>query len=173
LRLSQDFHETLDVKKAGVRVSVRKPARQQFIGLPADPAFRLETAILHLTEEREIDLLYGGYERTFKLGRFAQYLVRNDMPCPTLVSGSLDLCDDRFKDMARAYPLLARLRELRYRSGMERALSVKLTAALLRAFAVGQDAKARALQPLEQAGLVTVAKTPGRNPRVTVLELPE
>ena len=38
---------------------------------------------------------------------------------------------------------------------------------------LGRDAKARALQQLEQAGLVTVAKTPGRNPRMTVLEMPE
>jgi hypothetical protein len=31
----------------------------------------------------------------------------------------------------------------------------------------------QALQPLEQAGLVTVAKTPGRNPRMSVLKRPE
>ena len=38
---------------------------------------------------------------------------------------------------------------------------------------VRRDAKARALQQLEQAGLVSVAKTPRRNPRMTVLEMPE
>jgi integrase len=72
--------------------------------------------------------------------------------------------------MARAYPLLAPLRELRYRCGVERTLSVKLTTALLRDFEVGRDANARALQQLKLVRLMSVAKTPGRNPRVTVLE---
>ena len=56
VRLSQNFHETLGVKKAVVTVPVRKPARQEFIRVHADPAFRLETAILNLKEQREIYL---------------------------------------------------------------------------------------------------------------------
>ena len=56
VRLSQNFHETLGVKKAVVTVPGRKPARQEFIRVHADPAFRLETAILNLKEQREIYL---------------------------------------------------------------------------------------------------------------------
>jgi hypothetical protein len=57
LRLSQNFHETLGVKKAVVTVPVRKPGRQDFIRVHPDPAFRLETAILNLKEEREAYLV--------------------------------------------------------------------------------------------------------------------
>jgi hypothetical protein len=137
---------------------------------------RLREHWTHIQHEllAKVDEQYGVYEGcTFSLERFAPYLVGNDIARPTLVSGSLDWCDNTFRHMARAYPPLAPLRELRYRCAAERTLSVQLTTALLREFGVGRDAKARALQPLELVRLMSVAKTPGRNPRVTVLELPE
>ena len=56
LRLSQNFHETLGVKKSVVTVPVRRPARKEFIRVHADPALRLDTAILNLKEQREIYL---------------------------------------------------------------------------------------------------------------------
>ena len=56
LRLSQNFHDTLGVKKAVVTVPVRKPARKEFIRVHADPALRLDTAILNLKAQREIYL---------------------------------------------------------------------------------------------------------------------
>jgi DNA polymerase-1 len=62
----------------------------------------------------EIDRDYGVYEgRTFKEDRFAAYLVRQHIPWPLLESGRLDLSDDTFREMARHYPILAPLRELR------------------------------------------------------------
>jgi len=57
LRLSQNFHETLGVKKAIVTVPVRKPGRQDFIRVQSDPAFRLETSLLNLKEERDVYLV--------------------------------------------------------------------------------------------------------------------
>ena len=57
LRLSQNFHESLGVKKALITVPVRKPGKQDFIRVHPDPAYRLETAVLNLKEERELYLV--------------------------------------------------------------------------------------------------------------------
>jgi len=62
----------------------------------------------------DIDMNYGVYEgRSFKADRFARWLAHNKISWPWLDSGRLDLSDDTFRDMARAYPQLAPLRELR------------------------------------------------------------
>jgi hypothetical protein len=62
----------------------------------------------------EVDRDYRVYEgRTFKVDRFAEWLTRNNIPWPRLESGRLDLSDDTFREMARAYPTVAPLRELR------------------------------------------------------------
>jgi hypothetical protein len=62
----------------------------------------------------EIDANYGVYEgRTFKTALFAHYLMANRIPWPLLESGNLALDDDTFRQMARAYPMISPLRELR------------------------------------------------------------
>jgi hypothetical protein len=62
----------------------------------------------------EIDTNYGVFEgRTFKADRFAAWLVLNRIPWPRLDSGRLDLSDNTFREMARAYVAVAPLRELR------------------------------------------------------------
>ena len=62
----------------------------------------------------DIDAGYGVYEgRTFKADRFAAWLAKNKIPWPRLDSGRLDLSDDSFREMARAYPTIMPLRELR------------------------------------------------------------
>src|ERR1019366_7384793 len=62
----------------------------------------------------EIDTNFGVFEgRTFKADRFAAWLVLNKIPWSRLDSGRLDLSDDTFREMARAYPAVAPLRELR------------------------------------------------------------
>jgi DNA polymerase-1 len=62
----------------------------------------------------EIDTNYGVFEgRTFKTNRFAAWLARNNIPWPRLDSGRLNLSDGTFRDMARAHPAIAPLRELR------------------------------------------------------------
>jgi len=45
------------VKKALVRVPVRKPHRQEFVRVRNDAAYRLETGLLELKEDREFYLL--------------------------------------------------------------------------------------------------------------------
>jgi DNA polymerase I len=62
----------------------------------------------------EIDRDYGIYDgRTFKTNRFARWLSTNRILWPLLESGSPALDDDTFKQMARAYPAVSPLRELR------------------------------------------------------------
>ncbi len=57
LRLSQDFAGKIGVKKALITVPVRKPHRQWFLRVHPDPSWRLETAVLELSDERETYLV--------------------------------------------------------------------------------------------------------------------
>lgn len=69
----------------------------------------------------EVDQRYGVFEgTTFKRDKFAAWLVANDIPWPRLESGQLDLQDDTFREMAKAHPSVAQLRELRSALGMMR-----------------------------------------------------
>lgn len=52
--------------------------------------------------------------RSFRANRWAQFLVRHNVPWPTLESGSLDLASDTFREMASAYPVVAPIHELRH-----------------------------------------------------------
>jgi hypothetical protein len=62
----------------------------------------------------DIDSDYGVFEgRTFKADRWERYLIFNGIPWPRLPSGRLDLSDDMFKEMSKAYPLVSPIRELR------------------------------------------------------------
>jgi len=84
----------------------------------------------------EIDANYGVFEgRTFKSERFARWLVANKIPWPLLESGNLALDDDTFREMARAYPGVSPLRELR----------ASLSELRLNDLAVGQDQRNRTL----------------------------
>ncbi len=53
LRLSQNFSDSAGVKKLLTTIPVRKPNKQDFVRVHPDPAFRLETAVLELKEDRE------------------------------------------------------------------------------------------------------------------------
>lgn len=57
LRLSQNFAETVGVKKALITVPVRKPGKQDFVRVHPSDDYRLETAVLELKEERETYLV--------------------------------------------------------------------------------------------------------------------
>jgi DNA polymerase I len=84
----------------------------------------------------DIDTNYGVYQgRTFKADSFAAWLAQNKISWPWLDSGKLDLSDDTFRDMARAYPQLAPLRELRS----------SLSQMRLSDLAVGQDGRNRTI----------------------------
>jgi DNA polymerase family A len=55
--------------------------------------------------------IYDG--RTFKMERWARFLTANNIPWPILESGQLNLGDDTFRQMSKAYPVVAPYRELR------------------------------------------------------------
>jgi hypothetical protein len=84
----------------------------------------------------EIDQSYGVFEgRTFKADRWAEYLTKEGIPWPRLETGRLDLRDDTFRQMARAYPQVAAMRELRASLSELRLLDLQ----------VGDDARNRCL----------------------------
>lgn len=51
---------------------------------------------------------------TFSAERFAKWLASKSIPWPRLESGALDLSDDTFRMMAKGYPDVAPIRELRH-----------------------------------------------------------
>ena len=93
-------------------------AAMEFNGVPIDVP-TLDLLRQHWTDIQDdliaaIDLNYHVFDgRTFKVDRFANWLIRSNIPWPRLESGNLDLSDDTFRQMARVYPSVAPLRELR------------------------------------------------------------
>ena len=93
-------------------------AAMEFAGVPIDvPTLELlreEWANIQDELIGAIDADYGVFDgRTFKADRWAQYLAAHGIPWPRPDSGRLDLSDDTFRQMARAYPLVSPMRELR------------------------------------------------------------
>lgn len=94
-----------------------------------------------------IDQDFNVYDgRSFKAVKFERYLTTSGIPWPSLPSGALALDDDTFKDMARAYPQLNPLRELR----------ATLSAMRLSSLSIGVDGRNRCL-------LSPFRSTTGRN----------
>jgi hypothetical protein len=54
LRISHDFAATVGVKKMLLTVPVRKPDKAWFVRTHPDEAYRLQTAVLELKEDREV-----------------------------------------------------------------------------------------------------------------------
>lgn len=85
---------------------------------------------------RDIDRDYGVFDgRTFRMERWQQWLATHDIPWPTLDSGRLDLSDDTFRQMARSWPAVSPMRELRS----------ALSDMRLRDLAVGSDGRNRTI----------------------------
>ena len=131
----------IDLSRALLRGRYMKAAAMmEFNGIPIDIEM-LERLRRHWSEIQdtlitEIDQDYGVFEgRTFKAVRFAEWLARQNIPWPQLPSGELDMKDDTFREMARAYPEVAPLRELR----------VSLSQMRLSELAVGSDGRNRCL----------------------------
>jgi hypothetical protein len=57
LRLSQDFASTVGVKKALLTVPVRKPDKSWFVQVHPGEAYRIQTAVIELKEDREVYLI--------------------------------------------------------------------------------------------------------------------
>ncbi|MBX9653610.1 DNA polymerase I [bacterium] len=131
----------IDVPRALLRGRYMMAAAQmEWAGIPID----VETlARLQRNWERiksqliqRVDNGFGVYEgRRFKSDRFAAWLVDRGIPWPRLPSGALDLKDDTFRDLARTYPEVGPLRELRHTLGELRLFNL----------AVGSDRRNRCL----------------------------
>ena len=131
----------LDIPLALLRGRYMKAAaRIEHNGIPLDLS-ALTRLRDHWTEIQDrlierIDVEYGVFEgRRFKADRFAEWLARSNIPWPRLDSGRLNLGDDTFREMARSYPVVAPLRELR----------VALSQMRLSELAVGKDGRNRCL----------------------------
>lgn len=142
----------LDVPRALLRGRyMQAVARMETTGVPIDTAtladlqagwHGIQTQLI-----REIDRGYGIYDgTTFKQDRFERWLTRQQIPWPRLESGTLTLDDDTFREMARSYPAVAPLRELRS----------TLATMRLNSLAVGKDGRNRTL-------LSPFKSTSGRN----------
>ena len=115
-------------------------ARMEWAGVPidAETLSRLRAGWESIQDRliREVDSRFGVFDgRTFKAERWAGWLARRGIPWPRLESGELALDDDTFREMARAYPDVALMRELR----------VSLSQLRLSDLAVGSDGRNRAL----------------------------
>jgi DNA polymerase family A len=109
----------IDLPHALLRARFMKAAAAiEWNGTPIDAA-TLDLVRRHWTGIQDeliadIDRDYGAFEgRSFRLERWQHWLIQHGIPWPTLESGRLDLADDTFRQMARTYPAVAPMRELR------------------------------------------------------------
>ncbi len=127
-------------------------AAMEHRGVPIDvPMFEhLRGRWKHIQEAlvSEVDQRYGVFEgTTFKRNKFTSWLTAKGLPWPRLDSGELDLKDDTFRSMAKAYPAVAELRELRASLGQMR---------LFDDLAIGPDGRNR-------TGIMPFRSKTGRN----------
>ncbi len=140
-RLLPEMLPRIDLPRALLRGRyMAAVAAMEHAGVPIDvPALaRLREGWDAIKRElvRRVDAGYGVFDGvTFKLDRFSGYLARNEIPWPRLASGTLDLKDATFKDMARAHPELGPLRQLRQ----------TLSELRLNALEVGRDGRNRCM----------------------------
>ena len=115
-------------------------ARMEWAGVPIDTALlrRLRSCWPGIQQRliAAIDKDYGVYQgRTFKVERFARYLAEHQIPWPLLPSRALALDKDTFRQMAKVYPVISPLRELRH----------SLSELRLESLAVGKDGRNRCM----------------------------
>lgn len=119
-RLLDRMLPQIDIPRAVLRGRFMKAAaRIEHRGVPIDDDVlsRLRTRWVDIQGRlvSRVDTDFGVYDgRSFRADRFARYLVDHAIPWPRLQSGALALDDDTFREMARSYPAIAPLRELRY-----------------------------------------------------------
>ena len=142
----------LDVKRALVRGRyMAAVARMEWLGVPIDAvSLDLLRSSWDSIQDRLIERIDRQYHvfdgRTFKADRWAAWLFRNNISWPRLESGALALDDQTFREMARVYPAIAPIRELR----------TSLSQLRLNELAVGADSRNRCL-------LSAFASKTGRN----------
>jgi hypothetical protein len=115
-------------------------ARMEHEGIPLDvPALEILRRYWPMIKAQlvaAVDLDYGVYEgTTFKVKEFERWLAERRIAWPRLATGALALDGDAFSDMAKAYPAVGALAELRH----------AMSALRLESLAVGSDGRNRCL----------------------------
>ena len=131
-------------------------ARMERTGVPIDfemlQRLRMSWGQIKLDLIEAIDKDYGVYEgAVFKSGLFAGYLADNRIDWPHTETGRLQLDQDTFRDMAKRYPQMEPLKELRHALGELR----------LEKLAIGPDDRNRVL--LSPFGASSGRNTPSNN----------
>ena len=117
---------------------MKAESEMEKIGVPLDTGALAEIKT-HWERIKEklvsrIDSAYGVFDgQTFKYERFDHYLAKAGIPWPRTETGRLQLDEDTFREMARSYPDIAPLRELRH----------ALSQLRLSGLAVGRDGRNR------------------------------
>ena len=131
----------IDLPRALLRGRFMKAAaRVEWNGIPID-VVTLELLRKHWTGIQdeliaEIDRDYAVYDgRSFREERWRDWLIAHGIPWPTTETGRLKLDDDTFRSMAKAYPEVSPMRELRS----------ALSEMRLSDLAVGADARNRTI----------------------------
>jgi DNA polymerase-1 len=141
VRLFQKMSHHLDIGRALLRGRYMKAAaRIERAGIPIDMAalhqLRANWPLIKGDLIRLVDRDFGVFDgTTFKADLWAKWLSAHNIPWPRLPSGRLDLSDDTFREMAKAYPAVAPIRELRS----------SLSQLRLEDLAVGSDGRNRCL----------------------------
>ena len=140
-RLLSAMSESIDIQRALLRGRYVKAVTEiEYCGTPIDTEalrkFRQKWTEIQQQLINEINSAYNVFKgRVFKMNLFKEWLSLNSIPWPRLATGSLDMSDNTFKEMARSHPKVAPLRELRQTLSSMRLLKL----------AVGQDGRNRCL----------------------------
>lgn len=140
-KLLQKLVPYLSIPRSLLRGRYMKTAAQiEYNGIPIDTKsltlFKNNWDSIQQQLIKKIDADYSVYEgKTFKQNLFSKWLIKKSIPWPQLPTGKLDLKDDTFKEMARSYPVVGPLRELR----------VTLSQMRLSDLAVGRDGRNRCI----------------------------
>jgi hypothetical protein len=131
-------------------------ARMEHVGIPIDAAtlglFRQHWDPVKAGLIAAVDKDYGVFDGlTFKADRFGRWLAERDIAWPLTPSGRLQLGQDTFRDIAKRYPALEPLKELRH----------ALSDLRLENIAVGPDDRNRVM--LSAFGAKTGRNTPSAN----------
>ncbi|MCH7914289.1 MAG: DNA polymerase I [Deltaproteobacteria bacterium] len=137
----------IDLPRALLRGRYMKAAaRMEWNGVPinVEALESLRTCWTEIQNQliARVDKSYGVYDgRIFKADQWEQWVVTHGIPWPRLQSGKLDLKDDTFKEMARAYPEVNPIRELR----------ASMSQLRLESLSVGSDGRNRTMLSAFQA----------------------
>jgi DNA polymerase I len=110
---------SLDIDRALIRGDYMKAvARMEHVGVPIDTAYleevRSKWSTIRTALVERIDANYRVFDgETFKRERFERFLAEAQIGWPRSATGQLSLDEGTFRGMARAYPVIAPLHELR------------------------------------------------------------